>query len=151
MFCSISKFFVPPIKSLFFDTLTKTYKGYIYKCRNTQFGCKKWKKIKNLFFTLKNPEITCKGICYIDMLLFEYVGTRNAPLQKNNPIRLVSDICVFFPALPLSAIRTAALDAKEKLRQHKFFALLILQTIWKSPSAPFRYYKKLQRKAKVPF
>ena len=73
------------------------------------------------------------------------------PLQKNNPIRLVSDIYVFFPALSLSAILTAALDAKEKLRQHKFFALLILQTIWQSPSAPFRYYKKLQRKANVPF
>lgn len=28
----------------------------------------KIEKIKNLFFTLKNSEITYKGICYIDML-----------------------------------------------------------------------------------
>lgn len=68
MFFLHIKVFCPPIKSLFFDTLTKTYKGYIYKCRNTRFGCKKWKKIKNLFFTLKNPEIAYKEICYIDTL-----------------------------------------------------------------------------------
>lgn len=28
----------------------------------------KMEKIKKLFFTLKNPEIPYKGICYIDML-----------------------------------------------------------------------------------